>query len=361
MARVRIDFITETGKRELKAIKKFFKMVEEMFEARCKYCGSSHVVKNGKSRKGIQNWLCRNCGKGFVNSKALPRMKSPISHVSSAVYLYYTGSSLNEIRRHIEQQHGILPSDATIYNWVTRFSKIAINEAQKHIPNVGDTWVADETVLDIGGKKWWLWDIIDYDTRYLLASHLSQSRTTKDAQKLMELASAKAKKTPKVVITDKLASYLDGIELAFGADTKHIPSKPFIDKDSTNIIERFQGTLKDRTKVMRGFKKPESARLMLDGWLVYYNFFRPHEGLKDKTPAQVAKIKFPYQNWLDVVRSQSPTAHILEGKQDKPVVISTDYSEHRGIRHIRRRHISKRQLVRTTKPATSILQGRRFT
>lgn len=37
----------------------------------------------------------------------------------------------------------------------------------------------------------------------------------------------RASKTPRVVITDKLAAYLDGIELAFGADTQHYRGGPF--------------------------------------------------------------------------------------------------------------------------------------
>jgi len=248
-------------------------------------------------------------------------MRYPIEDIASAIYLYYTGSSLNEIRRHTEQQRNILPSDSAIYGWVNQFTKIALDEANKHKPEVGDTWMADETVLDIGGKKLWLWDIIDSDTRFLLASYLSSSRKIKDCQRLMELASQRAGKAPRVVITDKLASYIDGIELTFGADTKHKPSKPFIDKDSTNLIERFHGTLKDRTKVMRGLKSPKTAQTFIDGFLVYYNFFRPHESLNDKTPAQVARIKFPYQNWLEVVKSQSP----VEQERRKPLVLPSDH------------------------------------
>jgi hypothetical protein len=119
----------------------------------------------------------------------------------------------------------------------------------------------------------------------------------------VEKASERAGKTPKVIITDQLSAYLDGIELAFGADTRHIPAKGFRVQPNTNLVERFHGTLKDRTKVMRGLKKKETARLLMNGWLVHYNFFRPHEALGDKTPAEKARIDFPYKNWLDVVKS----------------------------------------------------------
>ena len=33
---------------------------------KCPRCGSSHVVKNGKSHSGKQNHKCRNCGRQFV-------------------------------------------------------------------------------------------------------------------------------------------------------------------------------------------------------------------------------------------------------------------------------------------------------
>ena len=68
----------------------------------CKFCGSPNVVKNG-TRNGVQYWLCKNCGRGFVDNKGLPKMRYSIDDVASALYQYYTGLSLNEIRGHIEQ------------------------------------------------------------------------------------------------------------------------------------------------------------------------------------------------------------------------------------------------------------------
>ena len=59
-------------------------------------------------------------------------------------------------------------------------------------------------------------------------------------------------------------------------------------------------------------KKRETARLLLDGWLVYYNFFRPHESLKGMTPAEKAGIKFSYKNWADVVRGQKKETQVTD-------------------------------------------------
>jgi hypothetical protein len=60
------------------------------------------------------------------------------------------------------------------------------------------------------------------------------------------------------------------------------------------------GTIKSRTKVMRGLYTLESAKLFMAGWLAHYNFFRPRMSLRDKTPAQVAGISFPFRNWKDI-------------------------------------------------------------
>ena len=207
----------------------------------------------------------------------------------------------------LKSLYQVYPSDSTVYEWIVRYTKAAAKDAKISNIKVGSIWIADETVLRLDQHvKTWFWDIIDSDTRFLLASHISVTRTTKDAEALMQKAWDRAQKTPRIIYTDKLAAYLDGIELAFGADTKHKQGGPFDVKNNTNLIERFHGTIKTRTKVMRNLRNSETARLVMDGWLINYNFFRPHESLKNKTPGEVAKATFPFKSWLDVVRSNHP-------------------------------------------------------
>ena len=68
---------------------------------------------------------------------------------------------------------------------------------------------------------------------------------------------------------------------------------------SFRAVAKFEGQLS-----LRGLKSISTAKALLDGWLVHYNFFRTHESLDDKTPAIVAGIKLPYRNWLDVIEGQ---------------------------------------------------------
>lgn len=117
----------------------------------CKFCGSTDVVRNGH-RKGTQYWLCKTCGRGFVANQAVPKSRFPIDTVSSALYNYYAGMSLNAICEGIRQHTGETVSDTTVYNWLAKYTAIALNEANNYQLQVGKKWVMDETVVTQDGK-----------------------------------------------------------------------------------------------------------------------------------------------------------------------------------------------------------------
>ncbi|MCX6000209.1 MAG: DDE-type integrase/transposase/recombinase [Chloroflexi bacterium] len=260
----------------------------------CKFCGSKNVVKDG-TKGNARYYLCRNCGDTFAGNDALVGMRFPPDQIAAAVSVFYDGLSIDAIRRQLDSLYDIYPSDSTAYEWVLRFTKLAVQEAQDLDIHVGDIWVADETVLKLDrGVQAWFWDIEDSETRFLIASHLCLTRGTQDAKQLMTKAYQRAKRAPKVIITDKLKSYLDGIEMVFGADTEHVQSQGFTIEPNTNLIERFHGTLKARTKVMRGMHNTETALLIM-------SFFRPHESLDNKTPGEAAKAKMPHKDWKALV------------------------------------------------------------
>jgi len=298
---------------------------------KCKYCGSPNVIRYG-TFEGVQRYWCKDCQRKFADNQALPGMRTPRKAVASALSCYFGGMPLDSIQRHLQQQYGVYMSESGIYYWVIRFAKEAVDRTKDFRPKVGDIWIADETVLKVGGRNIWFWDIIDVDSRYLLASHLSTSRTTQDAASLMRKAADRAGKAPKHIITDRLAAYLDGIELVFGADTKHIQSEPFVEADSTNIIERFHGTLKDRTDVVRGFKNMDTARLLTDAWLVHYNFFKEHETLGNVPPAQKMGMELPFKDWAEVVGGT-----VIVMQRQSPVVIQ-DRQVQKGRRRQRKSH-----------------------
>ncbi len=71
-----------------------------------------------------------------------------------------------------------------------------------------------------------------------------------------------------------------------------------------NKMERLNGEIRDREKTMRGVKKMDSVALK--GYQMYHNYFRQHEGLVGKTPAEVAGIKIEGKNkWITVIQNAS--------------------------------------------------------
>ena len=285
---------------------------------KCKYCGGQHTRKYGLY-KDIQNYYCNDCHKKFIGTDALAHGRVSPYHIVYALIEFYNGMSFHEIEHNIEIRTGSDISHTAIIKWVNKYTKKAIKNTKDLHPKVGDTWIADETFVRIDQRKHYdsqiqnpdsksqpakwvvFWDIIDSDTRFLLASQVATSRSMSEAKALMLKAAERAGKLPKVVVTDKLMSFRDGIEQAYGADTKHIQSELFEIKNDNNLIERFHGTIKDRTKVMRVLKNRETLKRFMDGWLVQYNFFRLHMSLHNRTPAEVTGLKYDYHNWSDVV------------------------------------------------------------
>ena len=267
----------------------------------CKYCDSKRTRRYGHSKENKQRWLCNDCHHTFLDNDAQPRMKTSPSRISAAVAMFFEGLSLAAIQRQLEQIYGDKPSDGAIYSWIVKYSEEAVSKAKDYKPNVGDVWLCDETVLKVGGQNVWFYDVIDTKTRFLLASHLTDRRYLGDARIVLAKAGKEAGKKPKAVITDSLPAYPQAIGDVFGADVRHIRYKGITKEPNNNVLERFHGSLKARTKVMRGLKSMESAKLFTDAWLVFYNYLRPHESLADETPAHKAGVSFPYHNWLEVV------------------------------------------------------------
>ena len=279
--------------------------MNEIIKVNCKLCGSPHTKKYGFIN-GNQRYYCLDCKRKFKPDDSLFGGRVPASDISSSLSEYYSGMSVNDIRSRLKQEKGYYPSPATVYQWIDKFTDKAVDHYSQYQPKVGDTWIADESVLDIDGKDVWFWDVIDADTRFLLASKMSYTRKIEDAVTLFELAYKRAGKAPKTILTDKLRVYPEAIAQVFGGDAGHKRSSPFVREDSTRLIERFHGTLKDRTKVMRGLRDTNSALAFTDGFIAYYNFIRPHESLDCRTPAEAAGIDYKVKNWASLIRMNEP-------------------------------------------------------
>ena len=272
----------------------------------CPDCASERIVKVGK-QSGEQRYLCRGCSKKFrANGKPQGRQMES-EHIGAAIRDFYAGLSYKQICEAMEKRYDIPePSKGTIYLWVKHYTGEATKEMKKHPATTGGHWVADEMTVTVGGKKYWNWNIMDGETRYILASHLAKERTAGAARTAIRKALAAADAPPMTITTDKWRSYLRPIKELM-PDAKHIQSQGLTADINNNLSERLQSTYRSRVKTLRGLDSKESGQLYLDGWTLQYNLFRDHESLRGDTPGKRAKVGAPFTEWADVVRQGTGT------------------------------------------------------
>lgn len=287
--------------------------IQEQARLVCPSCGAKDIIRYG-TRSGRQVYKCKPCDKKFTDNGALPGRKIPANQVGSALSLFFEGLSYRDIQRNMDQQFGFTPSTATLYEWVRDYTARGRDFLDDFKAETGDEWVADETVIKADGEKLWLWNVVDVSTRYLLATHVSRTRTIPDAEKLFREARSRAARKPRRIVTDGLRAYQEGIERVFGGDTHHDVSEGLRAALNNNLSERMQGTFKERLKVMRGLESKETAEEFFDGFTLYYNHLRPHSGLRGRTPARAADVPFVFQNWIEVAHLHDDTLETDGGR-----------------------------------------------
>ena len=284
---------------------------------KCPYCGQDKPAKWGRNSNGNQRYRCKGCKKSFLHTGALAGHRASADHVGAAIRTYYGGNSYKQTAENMAQNYDIPePSKATLYEWVTEYTDHAKAVLEDHPAHTSGKWVADETQVKVGGESYWLWNVMDAGTRYLLAVHLSPNRDTRAAVAVMRKAMAAADAPPKSITSDKLGSYVPAIKQVF-PDAEHIQSEG-IRAELNNMSERLQGTIKDRQKTLRGLGHLESGQQHLDGWVINYNLFREHEGIDFQTPAEMAGINPPFDDWDGVVRDAA-----VKGRRPRSEPITT--------------------------------------
>jgi len=75
-----------------------------------------------------------------------------------------------------------------------------------------------------------------------------------------------------------------------------------LEKTHNNKMERLNGEIRDREKVMRGLKKDDTP--ILKGYQIFHNYIREHQGLKGKTPAEACGITVKGKNkWKTLIQN----------------------------------------------------------
>ncbi len=130
----------------------------------------------------------------------------PAEIISHAVWLYFRFPlSLRNVDELLAAR-GITVSHETVRQWALKVGQAFANQIRRRRPHAGDKWHLDEVVVKIAGKKHGLWRAVDQTGMVL--DILVQSRRDKEAAKrLLRKLLKRQMWPPRVLITDKLASY----------------------------------------------------------------------------------------------------------------------------------------------------------
>lgn len=276
----------------------------------CKYCGSIKIVKRGyrKNRNGlVQRFYCKDCQRRFiVKEDGFQKIRCNPKIITVVLDLYFKGISLRKIQDHMKMMYDFKVHYSTLLRWIQKYIAVMKSYVNDLQPEVSDVWHIDEMMIKVKGEWDWMWNIMDADTRFLLANHVSKGREIEDARKVFQDAKMKAKAKPMTIVSDGLRAYEGAVKKEFytlkNPRTKHIRKPRFIDPTSNNLVERLQGTVRERNKVMRGLKDEKSV--FFEGQQIYYNYIRPHSSLNGKTPAEASNIDLNLKGnkWMKLIK-----------------------------------------------------------
>jgi transposase-like protein len=283
------------------------------FEA-CIFCKSPNIIKWGIRHNNygdIQKFSCKSCGKFFTVNLGFERMKHNPQAITTAMQLYFSGESLRNTARSL-RLIGAQVSHQTIYRWIAKYTALMDKYLDKITPQVSDTWATDELFLKVKGNMKYLYAMMDEQTRFWIAQEVADTKYTADVRSLFQLAKKIAGKQPKTLVSDGAMNFHVAYKSEFRTArlenrTEHIRHIRLQGDYNNNKMERMNGEIRDREKVMRGLERKDSP--ILTGYQLFHNYIRPHKALDNRTPSEAAGIQVRGKNkWITIIQNASQTS-----------------------------------------------------
>jgi putative transposase len=195
----------------------------------------------------------------------------PAEVISHAVRLYFRFLLALRMVEELLAARGIMVSYETIRQWALKFGQAFANQIRRRLPRAGDKWHLDEVVIKIAGVKHWFWRAVD-QAGMVLDVLVQSRRDTQAAKRLLRKLLKRQCRSPRVMITDKLASY--------GAAKKEI--MPGVEhrqhKGLNNRAENSHQPTRRRERQMKRFKSAEQAQRFLSAHDQINNLFHLRRG-----------------------------------------------------------------------------------
>jgi len=181
----------------------------------------------------------------------LKGFRYPREIIAYAVWVYHRFALSAVDVEDLLAERGIIVSRETVRLWVNRFGRHFAQCIRRDRPWPNDKWHLDEVVIAIGGEKHRLWRAIDADGD-VLDTLVQTRRNAKAAKRFLRRLITRFGE-PKVIITDKLRSYIKPVRtLASLADHR-------AHKGLNNAIEVSHRPIRKREKIFGRFKSHRQA------------------------------------------------------------------------------------------------------
>jgi len=276
----------------------------------CKFCESDNIIKKGLRKNknySIQTFQCKDCKKKFSINIGFEKMRATPQAITASMNLYFNGESLRHVADSMKL-FGVKVTHQTIHNWIKKYVTLMDNYLESITPQVSEKWYCDEIYLKIKGDRKYLYAMLDSDTRMWIASQIADTKYTEDVRPLFKKSQEIAGKKPKVLLSDGARNFMQAHKKEWYSrykkdQTTHIRHIHFKNDRNTNKMERLNGEIRDREKVMRSLKTDDSP--ILKGMQIHHNYIRSHMGIK-MTPSEKAGIKVEGLNkWITIIQNAS--------------------------------------------------------
>ena len=195
------------------------------------------------------------------------RHRFPAEVISHAIWLYFRFPLSLPMVEEMLAARGIEVSHETVRQWALKFGQSFASKIRRRLPAPGDKWHLDEVVISIAGRRHWLWRAVDQHGTVL--DILVQSRrNAKAAERLLRKLLKKHGKAPRVMITDKLASYAAATRVVMPS-VEHRQHKGL-----NNRAENSLQPTRRRERIMKRFKSAGQAQRFLSVHDQVANLFR---------------------------------------------------------------------------------------
>ena len=221
------------------------------------------------------------------------RHRFPPEIIQHAIWLYLRFTLSYRDVEELLAERGVEISYETVRRWVLKFGPVIARRLRRRRPQPSDRWHLDEIVVRIAGKRMYLWRAVDHEGE-VLDMLVQRRRDSRAALRLMRKLLKKQGFAPKLLVTDKLRSYVS----AFRRLGLSCPHQQGLRKN--NRAENSHQVVRLRERKLQRFKSARSAQCFLSMHAAVYNTFNFQRHLVSRSTLRIFRAEAAAQ-WSDAV------------------------------------------------------------